>query len=49
MNYLSFEVAIATAFGLKFLEVVAVDLAAARADVIDAYGADTDIVSVRVL
>ena len=49
MNYFTFEISIAAGNGLKFLEVVAVGIEAARADVVDAYGADVEIVSVRCL
>ncbi len=49
MNYKTYEISIATANGLKFVEVVACDLHSAQADVVETYGADVEIVSSRVL
>lgn len=49
MTYHTFQIAIATNNGLKFLSVVACDMQSAKADVIEAYGSDVDIVSVSVL
>lgn len=48
MSYHTYEIAIATAAGLKFIEVVSCDLHAACADVREAF-ADPEIVSARVL
>lgn len=47
--YRTFEISIATNNGLKFMEVVACDMAAAKADVVEAYGADVEIVAVTLL
>ena len=48
MNYRTFQVSIATDSGLKFVEVVACDIDSARADVVETYGQDVDIVAVSV-
>lgn len=45
MTYLNFEIAIVAGAGLKFLDVVACDMAAALADVHEAF-ADVEVVSV---
>ncbi len=49
MNYKNFEVAIVSGNGLKFIEVTACDIAAAQADVREAYGVDVGLVSTTLL
>lgn len=49
MKYATYEISIVSADSLKFIEVVACDLAAAMADVKEAYGNDVDVVSVRLV
>lgn len=49
MKYATYEIAIAAGDSLKFIEVVACDLAAAVADVKEAYCDDVDVVSVRLV
>ncbi len=49
MNYLTYEISITTSNGLRFIAVTACDLSDALADVVEAFGADVEIVSSRVL
>lgn len=48
-SYRTFEIAIATNNGLKFIEVVAFSLSSAHADIRECYGQDVEIVSSKVM
>jgi len=45
MKYHTYKVSIATSNGLKFLEIVAIDLQSAHADIREAYSEDVVIVN----
>lgn len=49
MQYQTYEIAIPNSTGLRFLEVVACSIDAAHADVREAFGADVEIVSTRLI